>query len=53
MGNIEENGSQNPSVDELLKENRALKRKIALSAQNLARAQQVNDTQNRVKVILN
>ena len=41
------------STDELLKENRILKRRLMLAEQNLARAQHVSDAKGRVEATLN
>ena len=42
---------ESPSIDELIKENRALKRKLALVEANLERAKVISVTQNRVESI--
>jgi len=42
---------EKPSIDELSKENRALKRKLALVEANLERAKTISATQNRVETI--
>jgi len=53
MNELENQNDQKPSADELLKEIRVLKRKLALSETNLERVRMVNIAQDRVESILN
>jgi len=53
MNNLECKNDKTPSIDELQKEIRVLKRKLALAEINLSRARQVTAAQDRVETVLN
>ena len=53
MKDFDDLNNQDPTIIELQKENRSLKRKLALAEENLTRAKQINISQNRVEAILN